>query len=104
MLHDVSLDRGFLWVHGMRSRKCCSGLRVEVFILCSVSTLARNRHLMLIILLQEFLQRKQIILYGTMYPATFLLRTGRTESEEGFVFVRQNVQGRKVLKQSSVIF
>lgn len=46
--------------------------------------IARNRHLMFIILLQEFLQGKQIILYGIMYPASFLLRTGKTESEEGF--------------------
>lgn len=58
---------------------------------------------MFIILLQEFLQRKQIILYGTTHPAMFLLRTGRMESGEGFVFVWQTDWGLKSLKQSSVI-
>lgn len=71
----------------MESRKGCSGLRIEAFFLCSLSTLARNGHLMFIILLQKFLQRKQIILYGTMHPARFLLRAGRMKSGEEFVLV-----------------
>lgn len=71
----------------MKSRKGCSGLKTEAFFLCSVNTLAKNRHLIFIILLQEFLQRKQIILYGAMHPAMLLLRTGKMESGEGFVLV-----------------
>lgn len=71
----------------MKSRKGCSGLRIEAFFLCSVSTLAGSRHLMFIILLQEFFLGKQIILYGAMHPAMFFLRTGRMEPGEGFVLV-----------------
>lgn len=44
-----------------------------------------------------------MILYGMLYPPTFLLRTGRTESKEGFVLVCRKVWGLKGLKQNSVI-